>query len=69
MLTNYSNTAGAQADAVTRGLAKFVVRLPSQEPAPDDISFSPATGKVLQTAQKISKEKVCHVLPPARGCS
>ncbi|ORY73419.1 P-loop containing nucleoside triphosphate hydrolase protein [Leucosporidium creatinivorum] len=49
--------AGAQADAVTRGLSRFIVRLPSQEPAPDDVSFSPATGKVLQAAHKISKEK------------
>ncbi|GAA5864966.1 hypothetical protein JCM1840_005694 [Sporobolomyces johnsonii] len=51
------NKAGASPELVSRGLAKFLVRLPAQEPAPDDISLSPATAKVLKEAEKIMKEK------------
>ncbi|SCZ90764.1 BZ3500_MvSof-1268-A1-R1_Chr1-3g02227 [Microbotryum saponariae] len=40
-----------------RSLAKFIVRLPAQEPAPDDVSLSPGMGKVITTANKIAKEK------------
>jgi ATP-dependent Clp protease ATP-binding subunit ClpB len=39
-------------------LAKFIVRLPSQEPPPDDVSLSPALAKVLREAEKLMKDKV-----------
>ncbi|CEQ38850.1 SPOSA6832_00325 [Sporobolomyces salmonicolor] len=51
------NKAGASPELVSRGLAKFLVRLPAQEPAPDDITLSPATAKVLKEAEKIMKDK------------
>jgi hypothetical protein len=50
--------AGGNPDLVNRGLAKFIVRLPAQDPAPDDVSLSPATAKVFREADKIMKEKV-----------
>ncbi|GAA5854686.1 hypothetical protein JCM3766R1_005608 [Sporobolomyces carnicolor] len=51
------NKAGGNPDLVNRALAKFIVRLPAQDPAPDDVSLSPATAKVLREAEKIMKEK------------
>ncbi len=38
-----------------RGLQKIIVRLPSQQPAPDDVSLSPAATKVLKEAQSLQK--------------
>lgn len=38
-----------------RGLKKALVRLPSQEPPPDSISFSPASHKVFREAGKLQK--------------
>lgn len=49
--------AGAQPELVNRAIAKAVVRLPAQDPAPDDVGFSPNLSKLIQTAQKIMKEK------------
>ena len=40
---------------VTRGLQKLIVRLPSQSPAPDDVTFSSAAIKVLHEAQEQQK--------------
>ncbi|BGO94734.1 hypothetical protein NBRC10512_007319 [Rhodotorula toruloides] len=57
LLHSILNKAGAQPELVARGLAKFIVRLPSQEPPPDDVSVSPALSKVLREAEKLMKEK------------
>ncbi|KWU42084.1 P-loop containing nucleoside triphosphate hydrolase protein [Rhodotorula sp. JG-1b] len=57
LLHSILNKAGAQPELVQRGLAKFIVRLPSQEPPPDDVSLSPALAKVLREAEKLMKEK------------
>ena len=62
--TNSCLAAGAQPELVQRGLAKFIVRLPSQEPPPDDISLSPALAKVLREAEKLMKEKVSLLRQP-----
>ncbi|GAA5892171.1 hypothetical protein JCM6882_005715 [Rhodosporidiobolus microsporus] len=51
------NKAGANPEVVARGLAKFIVRLPSQEPPPDDVGLSPAAAKVLREAEKLMKDK------------
>ena len=40
---------------VTRGLQKLIVRLPTQDPPPDDTSLSSALLKVLREAQSIQK--------------
>lgn len=63
--TLYS-TAGVQPELVARGLAKFIVRLPSQDPPPEDVSVSPALAKVLREAEKLMKEKVRFHLLRAR---
>ncbi|GAA6035987.1 hypothetical protein JCM8097_005201 [Rhodosporidiobolus ruineniae] len=51
------NKAGVQPEVVQRGLARFIVRLPSQEPPPDDVGLSPAAAKVLREAEKVMKDK------------
>ncbi|KAI5817315.1 P-loop containing nucleoside triphosphate hydrolase protein [Pyronema omphalodes] len=38
-----------------RGVKKALVRLPSQDPPPDTISFSPSFSKILREAQKLQK--------------
>ncbi|GAA5922509.1 ATP-dependent Clp protease ATP-binding subunit [Sporobolomyces koalae] len=57
LFSSIINKAGGNPELVSRGLAKFIVRLPAQEPAPDDVSLSPATAKVLREAEKIMKDK------------
>ncbi|GAA5876075.1 hypothetical protein JCM16303_007012 [Sporobolomyces ruberrimus] len=57
LFSSIINKAGGNPDLVNRGLAKFIVRLPAQDPAPDDVSLSPATAKVFREAEKIMKEK------------
>ncbi|KAI0094884.1 P-loop containing nucleoside triphosphate hydrolase protein [Irpex rosettiformis] len=47
--------SGGDAAIVKRALQKIIVRLPAQQPAPEDISFSPAAIKVLKEAQGIQK--------------
>ncbi|KAM0756236.1 hypothetical protein T439DRAFT_320934 [Meredithblackwellia eburnea MCA 4105] len=49
--------AGADPNIVQRAIAKLIVRLPVQEPPPDDLSFSPALVKCLQAAKKLMGEK------------
>jgi len=41
--------------AFDRALKKALVRLPSQDPAPDHVSVSPAFSKVLRSANELSK--------------
>ncbi|KAK4702684.1 ATP-dependent Clp protease ATP-binding subunit ClpB, partial [Phenoliferia sp. Uapishka_3] len=51
------NKAGGDPTVVQRALAKLIVRLPSQEPPPDDIGLSPALAKVLQQSKRLMSEK------------
>jgi len=55
LFTSILEKAGAQPDVLARLLAKAIVRLPSQDPAPDDVSMSSNTSKLLQAATKIQK--------------
>ncbi|GAA6062402.1 hypothetical protein JCM10212_006188 [Sporobolomyces blumeae] len=57
LFSSILNKAGAAPELVSRGLSRFIVRLPAQEPAPDDVSLSPATAKVLREAEKFMKDK------------
>lgn len=41
--------------AVQRALQKIIVRLPSQQPAPEEVNLSPAATKILREAQSIQK--------------
>lgn len=44
---------------VNRGVQKILVRLPTQDPPPDDTSLSLAALKILREAQSIQKTMVC----------
>ncbi|GAA5947073.1 hypothetical protein JCM3765_002140 [Sporobolomyces pararoseus] len=57
LFSSIINKAGGNPDLINRGLSKFIVRLPAQDPAPDDVSLSPQTAKVLREAEKIMKDK------------
>ncbi|GAA5901605.1 hypothetical protein JCM8208_001553 [Rhodotorula glutinis] len=57
LLHSILNKAGAQPEIVQRGLAKYIVRLPSQEPPPDDVTLTPACAKVIKQAEQIMKDK------------
>lgn len=47
--------ANGDVQTLDRALKKALVRLPSQDPPPDNISFSPSLSKVLREAQKLQK--------------
>ncbi|KAI5124705.1 hypothetical protein M0805_004311 [Coniferiporia weirii] len=47
--------AGGEPQLFNRSLQKHIVRLPTQDPPPDDISLSSAATKVLREAQSIQK--------------
>ncbi|KIM30373.1 hypothetical protein M408DRAFT_21891 [Serendipita vermifera MAFF 305830] len=47
--------AGGDQTVVKRAIQRQLVRLPSQDPPPEDISLSQATRKVLQEAQSLQK--------------
>lgn len=47
--------ANGDSQVFERCLKKGLVRLPSQEPPPETISFSPSLSKVLREAQKLQK--------------
>ncbi|KAG2236266.1 P-loop containing nucleoside triphosphate hydrolase protein [Thamnidium elegans] len=49
--------AGAEASSVERGYKKMMVQLPSQDPAPTDISIGPQTAKLLRAAEKYMKDQ------------
>ncbi|KAF7791871.1 hypothetical protein EIP86_002895 [Pleurotus ostreatoroseus] len=55
LFTSVIQKAGGDALAVKRGLQKAIVRLPSQQPPPDDVSIGPAAAKVLREAQQLQK--------------
>ncbi|KAG1042608.1 hypothetical protein G6F43_011858 [Rhizopus delemar] len=48
---------GVETTAVERGYKKLLVHLPSQDPAPTEISLSPQTGKLLRHAEKHMKDQ------------
>lgn len=56
LFANVLDKAGADTNTVRKGITRIVIRLPAQDPPPEDISFSSATLRVLRDAQKISKE-------------
>ncbi|KAI0321337.1 P-loop containing nucleoside triphosphate hydrolase protein [Amylostereum chailletii] len=47
--------AGGEPTLVKRSLQKLIVRLPSQSPAPDDVSLSAESHKALREAQSLQK--------------
>ncbi|EIM83507.1 uncharacterized protein STEHIDRAFT_101770 [Stereum hirsutum FP-91666 SS1] len=47
--------AGGDVSLVKRALQKLIVRLPSQSPAPEEVSLSSEAAKVLREAQSLSK--------------
>ncbi|GAA5817268.1 hypothetical protein MFLAVUS_010811 [Mucor flavus] len=49
--------SGAEASSVERGYKKMMVQLPSQDPAPSDISIGPQTAKLLRAAEKHMKDQ------------
>ncbi|GAA5896934.1 ATP-dependent Clp protease ATP-binding subunit [Sporobolomyces salmoneus] len=57
LFSSIINKAGGNPELINRGLSKFIVRLPAQDPPPEDVTLSPATAKVLREAEKIMKEK------------
>ena len=56
LFRNVLEKAGADVQSVARGVQKLVVRLPSQDPPPDEISFGGPALRILRDAQKTSKE-------------
>lgn len=56
LFSNVLDKAGADVNAVRKAITRIIIRLPAQDPPPEDISFSSATLRVLRDAQKHSKE-------------
>lgn len=56
LFTNVLEKAGADIQAIRRGVQRIVVRLPAQDPPPEDISFGGPALRILRDAQKASKE-------------
>lgn len=50
--------AGGDPAVVNRAVQKLVVRLPAQDPPPEDTSLSQATHRVLREAQNLQKTMV-----------
>lgn len=57
LLHSILNKAGGDPTVVQRNLAKLIVRLPAQDPAPDDVGLSPALSKILQQSKRLMSEK------------
>ena len=53
--------AGADVAVAERGVKRAVVKIPSQSPAPDEVTFSTTTVKFLQNAQYIQKSQKVRV--------
>ncbi|KIJ68458.1 hypothetical protein HYDPIDRAFT_185502 [Hydnomerulius pinastri MD-312] len=58
LFTSVIQRAGGDPTLVKRGLQKLIVRLPSQTPAPDDVTISAGAAKVLREAQE--QQKTMH---------
>jgi ATP-dependent Clp protease ATP-binding subunit ClpB len=46
-----------------RALHRLLVRVPAQDPPPDEVEMSTAASKILRAAQKIQKDKVKKRFP------
>ncbi|KAF9435935.1 hypothetical protein BGZ76_005205 [Entomortierella beljakovae] len=57
LLKSIINKAGGIPDEIERGFKKLLVRFPTQNPAPLDISISPQTGQLLRKAQDHQKKQ------------
>lgn len=55
LFTSVIQKAGGDPVAVQRALQKIIVRLPAQQPAPEEVNLGPAAMKVLREAQSIQK--------------
>lgn len=56
LFVNVLEKAGADVQTIRRAVTKAVVRLPAQDPPPEDTSFGGPALRILRDAQKISKE-------------
>ncbi|KAG0091604.1 hypothetical protein BGZ92_000274 [Podila epicladia] len=57
LLKSIINKAGAIPEEIERAFKKLLVRLPTQSPAPMDISFSPQAVQILRKAQEHQKKQ------------
>ncbi|KAF9316691.1 hypothetical protein BGZ91_005512, partial [Linnemannia elongata] len=57
LLKSILNKAGAIPEEIERAFKKLLVRLPTQNPAPIDISFSPQAVQILRKAQEHQKKQ------------
>ncbi|CAG8486990.1 15898_t:CDS:2 [Acaulospora morrowiae] len=57
LIKNIINKAGGDATMAERSFKKTLARLPVQDPAPQDLSFSPQAGKVLRVAHDIQQRQ------------
>ncbi|KAG0254644.1 hypothetical protein BG011_005614 [Mortierella polycephala] len=57
LLKSIINKAGAVPEEIERAFKKLLVRLPTQSPAPIDISFSPQAFQILRKAQDHQKKQ------------
>ncbi|KAG0252493.1 hypothetical protein BG011_006941 [Mortierella polycephala] len=57
LLKSIINKAGGIPDEIERAFKKLIVRLPTQSPAPVDISFSPQAIQILRKAQEHQKKQ------------
>lgn len=62
LFINTIQKSGGEERSVERAFKKLLVRLPSQDPAPPDLSMDPATRKLIADAQKMKEDqKDSHV--------
>ena len=57
LFKNIINKAGGDTSAAERAFKKMVVRTPSQDPPPADISLSPQASKVIRASHDIQKRQ------------
>ncbi|KAI8606292.1 hypothetical protein EDD21DRAFT_361337 [Dissophora ornata] len=57
LLKSIINKAGGIPEEIERSFKKLLVRLPTQTPAPIEVSFSPQTGQLLRKAQEHQKKQ------------
>ncbi|RKP14933.1 AAA ATPase domain-containing protein [Piptocephalis cylindrospora] len=62
LFVNTIQKSGGEEKSVERAFKKILVRLPSQDPAPPDLTMDPATKKLITDAQKMQEDqKDSHV--------
>src|SRR5581483_10770191 len=57
LFKNIINKAGGNAAVAERAFKKLVVRAPTQDPPPDDVSLSPQASKVIRSAHDIQQNQ------------